>query len=309
MSKRDYLIRFLLIIKKLRNSRFATFEEINEYIIREFELIDTPKEISLRTFQRDLNEIRTIFNIDIRCNNSHQYFIEEDEQSGFNNRMMEAFDVFNSLSTGQQLRPYVLLEKRCSLGTEYIYGLLHAVKNGLVIKMQYQKYYEKSESSREVEPYALKEFKGRWYLLSKDREDEYIKTFALDRIHGLEITKKKFTYSSDVNPNDYFKDCFGIITSDKSAPEEMILSFEPYQGKYIKSYPLHESQRILIDNGKEVRISLHLYETHDLIMELLSYGETMKVLQPKSLVDTISNIAKKMNKLYSQILPESKNIG
>lgn len=298
MSKRDYLIRFLLIIKKLRNARFATFEEINDYIIREFELIDAPKEISLRTFQRDLNEIRTIFSIDIRCNNSHQYFIEEDEQSGFNSRMMEAFDVFNSLSTGQQLRPYVLLEKRCSLGTEYIYGLLHAVKNSLVIKMQYQKYYELSESSREVEPYALKEFKGRWYLLSKDREDEYIKTFALDRIHGLEITKKKFTYPSDVNPNDYFKNCFGIITSDEQVPVEMILSFEPYQGKYIKSYPLHESQRILIDNDIEVRISLNLYETHDLLMELLSFGATMRVIQPKSLIKTIVDTANNVNQLY-----------
>ena len=142
MSKRDYLIRFLLIIKKLRNARFATFEEINDYILREFELIDAPKEISLRTFQRDLNEIRTIFNIDIQCNNSHQYFIEEDEHSGFNNRMMEAFDVFNSLSTGQQLRPYVLLEKRCALGTEHIYGLLHAIKNRFLLRIDYQKYYE-----------------------------------------------------------------------------------------------------------------------------------------------------------------------
>ena len=138
MSKRDYLIRFLLIIKKLRNSRVTTFEEINEYIQREFDLMDAPKSISLRTFQRDLNEIRTIFNIDIQCNPSHEYYIVEDEYSGFNNRMMEAFDVFNSLSTGQQLVPYVLLEKRCAIGTEYIYGLLHAIKNKLVVKIDYQ---------------------------------------------------------------------------------------------------------------------------------------------------------------------------
>jgi len=299
MSKRDYLIRFLLIIKKLRNSRFATFEEINEYILREFELIDAPKEISLRTFQRDLNEIRTIFNIDIHCNNSHQYFIEEDEQSGFNNRMMEAFDVFNSLSAGQHLVPYVLLEKRCALGTEYIYGLLHAIKNRLILKIDYQKYYDNIKTKREVEPYALKEFKGRWYLLSKDHEDDYVKTFALDRIQELEISKKKFTYPADMNPNDYFKNCFGIIASDESDPEEIILSFEPFQGKYIKSYPLHESQKILIDNETELRISLCLYETHDLIMELLSFGATMKVIQPNSLIETISGVAKNMNQLYS----------
>lgn len=300
MSKRDYLIRFLLIIKKLRNSRFATFEEINEYILREFELIDAPKEISLRTFQRDLNEIRTIFNIDVHCNNSHQYYIEEDEQSGFNNRMMEAFDIFNSLSTGEQLRPYVLLEKRCSLGTEYIYGLLHAIKNRLVLKMDYQKYYENTKSTREVEPYALKEFKGRWYLLSKDSTDDCIKTFALDRIQGIEISKKRFTYPPDMHPSQYFKNCYGIITSEEETPEQIILAFEPYQGNYIKSYPLHESQKILIDNEAELRISIYLYLTHDLLMELLSFGSSMKVIQPNNLMKEVSEIAKSMCKLYEQ---------
>src|SRR5450759_5193220 len=108
MSKRDYIIRYLLIVKKLRNSRLATFNEINDYIQREFELMDGPRNISLRTFQRDLNEIRTIFNIDIKCNYSNQYYIVEDENSGFNNRMMEAFDIINSLNTGQQLAPHII---------------------------------------------------------------------------------------------------------------------------------------------------------------------------------------------------------
>lgn len=283
MSKRDYIIRYLLIVKKLRNSRFATFNEINEYIQREFELLDTPRNISLRTFQRDLNEIRTIFNIDIRCNNSNQYYIAEEENSGFNNRMMEAFDIINSLSAGQQLAPHIILEKRCPLGTEHLYGLLHAIRNKHVVRFSYQKYYEPEITSREVEPYALKEFKGRWYLLSMDHKDDIVKTFALDRMNDLEILKKKFAYPTDMNPNDYFKNCFGITTSEEDVPEQIILSFEPLQGKYIKSYPLHGSQKIMVDNETELLIELNLFVTHDLIMELLSYGE-VKVISPESLI-------------------------
>ena len=142
--------------------------------------------------------------------------------------------------------------------------------------------------------------KGRWYLLSKDYADDCIKTFALDRIHELEITKKKFNYPSDMNSNDYFKNCFGIIASHEADPEEIILSFEPFQGKYIKSYPLHESQKILIDNETELQVSLYLYETYDLIMELLSFGATMKVIQPRSLIEAISGIVENMNQLYSK---------
>lgn len=290
MSKRDYILRYLLIVKKLRNSRLATFNEINDYIKREFELLDTPRNISLRTFQRDLNEIRTIFNIDIRCTDSNQYYISEEENSGFNNRMMEAFDIINSLCTGQQLTPYILLEKRCPLGTEHLYGLLHAIRNCFIVHFEYHKYYEQDITLREVEPYALKEFKGRWYLLSKDHKDDIVKTFALDRMNDPEISKKKFTYPENMNPNDYFKNCFGVITSDESKPEEIVLSFEPLQGKYIKSDPIHESQKILMDNNEEFLIQLKLFLTHDFIMELLTYGENVKVVKPARLIRDLKTV-------------------
>ncbi len=298
MSKRDYIIRYLLIVKKLRNSRFATFNEISEYIQREFELLDTPRNISLRTFQRDLNEIRTIFNIDIKCNNSNQYYIAEEENSGFNNRMMEAFDIINSLNTGQQLSPHILLEKRCPLGTEHLYGLLHAIRNLHIVRFTHQKYYEPEITLREVDPYALKEFKGRWYLLSKDHKDDIVKTFALDRMSELDISKKKFTYPAEMNPNDYFKNCFGIITSDETAPEEIVLSFETLQGKYIKSYPLHESQKIIKDNDKELLIQLKLFLTHEFLMELLSYGESVKVIRPESLIKDLKTSYQTALNLY-----------
>jgi predicted DNA-binding transcriptional regulator YafY len=284
MSKRDYIIRFLLIIKKLRTSRFATFKEISDYVDLEFQIMEGPKSISRRTFQRDINEIRTIFNIDIKCNSLNQYFIVEDESSNFNNRLLESFDIINSLRVVQKLEPHFLLERRCPLGTEHINGILHAIRNLHVLCFLYQKYYETDLTSREVEPYALKEFKGRWYLLSKDHKDDLIKTFALDRIHELEITMKKFTYPKDLNPNEYFKNCFGVITSGEADPEEIVLSFSPLQGKYIQSYPLHESQKILIENETELIIELTLYVTHDLIMELLSYGEEVKVIRPESLI-------------------------
>jgi predicted DNA-binding transcriptional regulator YafY len=302
MSKRDYIIRYLFILKKLRSSRVATFIEINDYLQYEFELLDSPRKISLRTFQRDLNDIRTIFNIDIRCNNFNQYFIYEDEQSGFNNRMIESFDIITALSIGKQLTPYIMLEQRSSLGTEYIFGFLHAIKNKLVIRMLYQKFSEDTPSLREIEPYLLKEFKGRWYVLSKDRNDKYVKTFALDRIKEVDITTQKFVKPQDFNPSDYYKDCFGVISPDEASPVEIILSFDPYQGKYIKTNPLHESQKIIIDNDTELRVSLFLYITHDLVMELLSFGADINVLEPESLVSIMTNTTQEMNNLYTSNL-------
>jgi len=214
--------------------------------------------------------------------------------------MMESFDMITALSIGNQLTPYIQLEKHSSLGTEYLFGILHAIKNRLVIRMLYQKFYEDLPSLREIEPYSLKEFKGRWYLLSKDRNDKYVKTFALDRIKEIDITTQKFVIPQDFKPNEYYKDCFGVINPDEATPVDIVLSFEPYQGNYIKTNPLHESQKILVDDDSELRISLFLYITHDLIMELLSYGADLKVIKPNSLINTITNNLKLMLRTYDK---------
>lgn len=261
-------------------------------------MLDSPKEISLRTFQRDINEIRTIFNIDIQCNANNQYYINEDETQEFSTRMLEAFDIINSLNIANEVSPYVILEKRCALGTEYILALLKAIKGSTMININYQKHDEETHTERELEPYALKEFKGRWYLLAKDHKDGIIKTFALDRIKSLRTIGNKFSVSDDFSANEYFRHCYGIFLPDENEPSEIELSFDPHQGKYIKSYPLHESQKILLDSDEELRISLYLYETYDLIMELLSYGPNVKVIKPLNLKDKMQENIKEMNQLY-----------
>lgn len=121
-------------------------------------------------------------------------------------------------------------------------------------------------------------------------KDSKVKSFALDRLNILEIGKKKFTYPSDFDVNEHYKNCFGIISPNEGQlVQEVILSFTPFQGKYIKSLPLHESQEILIDNDDELRIKLMLYLTHDFFIELRSLGEEVKVIKPESLINELKD--------------------
>ncbi|MCC6186039.1 MAG: WYL domain-containing protein [Chitinophagaceae bacterium] len=78
-----------------------------------------------------------------------------------------------------------------------------------------------------------------------------------------------------------------MINPSDDKPQDIILSFDPLQGKYIKSLPLHETQQILEDNDIELRIKLKLYVTQDLYMELLSYGANIKVIEPKLLAKQV----------------------
>jgi len=244
---------------------------------------------SKRTLQRDLSEIRNLFGVDIAYSKSPKgYYIVEDDLENMNfQRMMEAFDLFNSLNISQDLTQHILLEKRRPQGTENLYGLLHAIKNRLQIRFTYQKFWEEEITHRTAEPYALKEFNNRWYIIAKNLKDGQTKSFALDRLSDLEITNQIFTLPLNLNIEQTYRYCFGIMSPTEPEPSDIILSFEPGQGKYIKTLPLHETQKIMTDDENQLIIKLTVYPTHDFVMELLSYGERLRVLEPQSLVREI----------------------
>jgi predicted DNA-binding transcriptional regulator YafY len=283
MSKRESISRYALIIQKLRRGA-ATFQEISDYLDRESEVQAYNFRVSKRTFDRDKEDIASLYNIEIKYDFSlRKYKIDSELEPEANERILEAFDTFNALNLSDRLSNYIHFEKRKPEGTEHLYGLLHAIKNALQIKFQYHKYWEDTTTNRTLEPLALKEFAHRWYVLGKDIKDNRIKSFALDRIRELEIEKVKFTIPANFDLNAYYKDCFGIISPDaKHKLEDIVLSFDPIQGKYIKSLPLHESQQILVDNDDEIRIKLTVYPTFDFLQEVLSHGSNVKVIAPDS---------------------------
>jgi predicted DNA-binding transcriptional regulator YafY len=306
MSKRGYISRYLLILKKLKAKPYSTFQEIQEYLERQVDFLQMQDDslfigFSKRTFQRDLKEIRNNFGIDIEYSrSSNGYWIVENETENMNfQRMMEAFDIFNSLNLAQDLKPFIQHENR-KLGTENLYGILHAIKNRFQIEVLHKKYWEVEYKSKKVEPYAMKEFKNRWYLVANDLKDHKVKTFALDRISDFQITKTKFNYPSHFDVKEKFRYFFGIISPNELIPESIELSFDPDQGKFIKSLPLHTSQEIILDNCEEFRVRIKLCITHDFVMELLSFGETVKVIQPPSLVEKLKQTYLKALSQYKE---------
>ena len=296
MSVRETILRYHLIISKLRKHP-VTFNELADFLERESDLHGNTLTKAKRTIQRDFDAIRSIYNIDIRFDfRRGVYVLDPDENQEKNLRMVEALDLFNAMKVTENISGIIHFEKRRPQGTENMNGLLHAIQQRVQIEFTYSKYWENASTQRITEPYALKEFKNRWYLVALDHKDLRIKTFALDRMTDLEITKRKFQHPQKFDVNEYFKHCFGIITADDEKPQEIVLSFEPFQGKYIKSLPLHESQEVLIDNEHEIRIRLKIYLTHDFLMEILSHGENVKVIEPAGLIEQLkSNYTNALN--------------
>ncbi|WP_199898063.1 helix-turn-helix transcriptional regulator [Marinilabilia salmonicolor] len=229
MSTRETIQRHTIIINRLRKSD-ASFEEIADKLELESELQGYDFNISKRTFQRDIENIESLYGISIKFNFSRNaWYIEEVDNTEANARLLEAFDTFNALKMTNRLPQYIDYEKRRPRGTENMNGLLHAIQNNLRVSFTYQKYWIDEKRTRYVEPLALKESINRWYVITMDAEKEEIRTFALDRLSDLEITNEKFKRPEDFDVNEMFKYSFGIISGGNFKPEEVLLAFRKPQ--------------------------------------------------------------------------------
>lgn len=298
MAVQETVKRHFIIINSLRNKPLS-FDEINFKLENEESIDGNKLTCSQRTFQREIQAILSIYGIEIVCDrHTNKYFIKDlSENNAQTNRMLEALDLMNVLDRKKSISDYIFFESRKSTGSIYIMDILTAIKRRECIRFIHRKFWDEEPTIREVEPYAVREYKYRWYLMAKDYKDNKVKYFGLDRVEELTITGKKFNFPKNFNPENYGENSYGVIVDDSDV-HKIVLSFTKFQGKYIKTLPLHHSQKIISDNAGELKIELKLQITHDIKMDLLSYGNQVKVLEPKSLADEIKEMHEEAMELY-----------
>ncbi|MBP6732449.1 MAG: WYL domain-containing protein, partial [Chitinophagales bacterium] len=213
-------------------------------------------------------------------------------------RKIESTVKLNKEARGES--DYIQLDKPFVIkGIEFVEPVLKAIAERRVLKFSYQKHGSDDVSENYLEPYLIKEAKNFWYVIGRrtNKKEQRILTFALDRILELKLTDETFT-ATELDKKNFFKNVVGV-TMGEGKPEKVVLSFSPLQGKYIKTVPIHTSQQIIKETKTELKVSLELVLNHELKMQLLSYGENVKVLQPKQLAEDIKQHALKMVKLYA----------
>ncbi len=299
MSKQETLARHRIIIQKLRNNP-CNFEDILGRLKDESDLNERNFEVSQRTFQRDLKEILELYHVEIRYDRSKKvYYIHEDSQDEYSERLFEVMDVFQLLNVNQSISDFIQFSSRTPVGSEHLNGLLYAIQSRFQISIHYKKFYHDTVETKIIEPYLLKECRNRWYLRAYDVEKKEFRTYGLDRIQALRISDKKFQYPQKTKPKEHFKDSFGIVSPGGNQAVDVLLKFTQKQGEYIRTLPLHSSQQIVEESEDEMLVKLKFVPTYDFIFELMSMGANLTVLQPNSLADELKLRFEEALKNYS----------
>ena len=305
---------YIWLVNTIRRARRITFAEINERWIETD--MSGGVELARSTFNRHKDAIEDIFGIYIDCDrqNGYQYYIGNDyvlREDSVQNWMLSTLSVNNIISESLSLQDRILLQPVPSEGN-YLKMVIEAMKKNVKVAVEYRKYGADHPNHLTFEPYCIKLFKQRWYILGhfhRDATDEkpesdYFGVFSFDRIINLSLTDIKFQINPDFDAQAYFDECYGVLVGDGTKCERIVIRAYGYERFYVRDLPLHKSQREIGQGEDFADFELHMRPTIDFSGHILSRGNQIKVLSPKWLADEIHDMHVEAALMYE---PEEDN--
>lgn len=298
---KDLFDKYIWLVDTIYRARKITFEEINERWLRS--RLSEGEDIPLRTFHNWRIAIEQVFDININCNRKggYYYYIEnadDMQKGGIRNWLLNTFAVNNLINESHHLKRRILFEEIPS-GRKYLTSVIEAMRDGLEIELYYQSYWYEEPSTYTLQPYCIKVFKQRWYVIGFCKERNNIRTFSLDRIQQLTTLDAKFVYPKDFDPEAYFADYFGIMIENKKL-ETIRIKVYGMHVQYIRALPLHRSQCEIETTVDYSIFEYRMKPTLDFRQELLSRGADVEVLAPLTFREEMIQSVEKMSSLYNK---------
>ena len=167
MSKHGEVRRYSLIIEKIRCGHYHTFREIKDFLFSQgFQVGD-------RTIQRDIEQIRLEFGIEIKYDRIRRGYCIDYE----NSLNMESFFHFLEIVNTAELLTESLMESRDALkhisfdtggglkGIENLKPLLKAIIENRKIAFNHYNFQTEKVTAYTLKPYLLREYLNRWYVI------------------------------------------------------------------------------------------------------------------------------------------------
>ncbi|MBI2061509.1 MAG: WYL domain-containing protein [Nitrospirae bacterium] len=165
-------------------------------------------------------------------------------------------------------------------------GILRPVIQGLLrrrrLDITYFTIYREAVTRRQVDPYHLGRYMGRWFLIGYDHFRKGRRVFAVAQIKQVRVLRQTFTVPPEFNPRKYIGED-GFSFERLSGPVKVELAFERQAGLVARELIWHKTQRF--EEGADGRIHL-IFETKNLQQVLrwvLARGADVEVVTPAEL--------------------------
>lgn len=303
MRHKDIFKTYVWLLDTIRSAGKISLEEINRRWTRN--PLSEDKPFARTTFNRYRFDIEEMFGIYIDCDrkDGYRYFISDGEQlerADVQHWIVSTLALNNIMAESRSIHSRIYPEQIPSEGS-MLRRIIDAMKRDRVIEVRYRKYGADESSARVVEPYCVKLYMRRWYLLCRYVESGDMRVLAVDRITDIKLTDRTFKLNKDFTATRFFRDYFGVSIGYDTKPERVVIRAYGKEPYYLKDLPLHASQHVLETTPDYTDFELNLHITDDFISDLLGRGATIEVLTPGHLADTLCSRARAILSRYSSV--------
>ena len=301
MKASEIFRQYSWLAETIYRSGGITFRELNERWVRS--PLSGGMPMIRQTFNRHRRVIRDAFGISIECNKStNTYYIDTEgglKGNGFRNWMLETLSVGTMLVDSASLKDRLLME-HIPAGQDHFRTIVRAMKEGHKLQMTYRKFGQAEPYTIVVEPFAIKVFRQRWYLLAKDYKRETPSIYALDRMEALTETDQHFDLPEGFSAREFFDDCYGVMRNPKHRAQRIVVRAYDRFAHYLRTLPLHHSQTEVSTTAEYTDFEFRLAPTFDFKQELLAQGKDVEVLEPASLRKEMMEMLRGMMGRYEE---------
>lgn len=288
--------QYIWLVNTLRQYKRLSLEEISDLWVKDQVIGGSP--LTRASFIRHKDAILNMFGIIIECDldRGYKYYIANPEvldDESIERWMLSTLTVSTVLSDSVSLRERILLEN-VPAGEEYLQTIIQAIKTNRRLLITYQRFGNESYE-KTISPYALKLFHQRWYLLAFT--GRHYATYSLDRMLAVSLTDETFEMPDDFSPQDYFSEYFGVLT-DETPLEHVVIRAYGRTPDYLRTLPLHATQRELSQTDEYTDFSIDIRPTPDFIGQLLNHADGIEVLEPADFRLKIREIIEKTLNRY-----------
>ena len=299
---KNYFKSYIWLLETLQSRGPLTLSEIKKLWMGS-SINDEGRELATRTFSNHVASIADIFGIDIVCDrrdNTYSIANAEDmDGHGLRAWMLDALTMNSLLNESARMRDRIFFESVPS-SRHFLTTVIQAIRDNRKIRVTYQGYKMPEPRTMDIEPYFIREFKRRWYLYGHTERDDSREPhmYALDRMLEVEVLQENFELPEDFDAESWFKPLYGVRKYEGMQPGQVLLKVYGKQVNYFRSLPLHGSQEeVEVHDGYSI-FSYHLAPDYDFKQDVLSFGDSIEVLEPEILREDISKIVNRLIDRY-----------
>jgi predicted DNA-binding transcriptional regulator YafY len=328
-NTKNYSTRLRVLDQCLRSGHAYSGKELTEFINRELELRGEPTITSRTTLMDDLLNIENEYHTNIiRKKHGRQttYQYEDPNFSIFSTELSEddllhlsqALDILKRfdgmpeadwvaelsarlnlcMSNHKEVRAAVGFESSMyNKGMEHFTPLFNAIRKKTTVELRYQSFRMAEPQTLIVHPYYLKQYNNRWFLFCCNGDHTNLSNYPLDRILSVKLAHVPYR-DTDIDFDEYFADMIGVSRRNGQEPEDVVLRFPKDQYKYVSTKPWHWNQMVIEENDDFVTMQMHVIINYELEQKILSFGDYVEVVAPRSLRDRIKERMEKSLEKY-----------